>query len=183
MQTTDYKQGTKCSVHTCSTDLLGTKSLDGDKKYSLKHLIVTNCEDAGFIFKHAKIKVNNVMQPTKYRKEKIQCWATWFLVLFCMFYIDFSFSFFLFSTVFYLIIIIIIVIIISLLTRVNPSAEAVINGCPVFSVVNWNDSLISNFLMVPYPHLHTKVTTDNWYKKQEMVPHISQRSCKYNLIC
>ena len=51
-----------------------------------------------------------------------------------MFYIDFSFSFFLFSTVCYLIIIIIIIII-TYLTRVNPSAEAVINGCPVFSVV------------------------------------------------
>ena len=69
MQTTDYKQGTKCSVHTCSTDLLGTKSLDCDKKYSLKQLLVTNCEDAGFIFKHAKIKVSNVMQPTKNRKK------------------------------------------------------------------------------------------------------------------
>ena len=156
MQTTDYKQGTKCSVHTCSTYLLGTKSLDCDKKYSLKQLLVTNCENAGFIFKHAKIKVNNVMQPTKNRKEKIQCWATWFLVLCCMFFIDFSFSFFLFSTVFYLIIIIIIIII-TYLTRVNPSAEAVINGCPVFSVVIWNDSLISNFLMVFYPHLQTIV--------------------------
>ena len=156
MQTTDYKQGTKCSVQTSSTDLLGTKSLDCDKKYSLKQLLVTNCEDAGFIFKHATIKVNNVMQPTKNRKEKIQCWATWFLVLCCMFYIDFSFSFFLFSTVCYLIIIIIIIII-TYLTRVNPSAEAVIIGCPVFSVVIWNDSLTSNFLMVFYPHLQTIV--------------------------
>ena len=47
--------------------------------------------------------------------------------------------------------IIIIIIIITYLTRVNPSAEAVINGCPVFSVVIWNDSLISNFLMVFLP--------------------------------
>ena len=42
----------------------------------------------------------------------------------------------LFSCFFYLIIIIIIIIIIiTYLTRINPSAEAVINGCPVFSVV------------------------------------------------
>ena len=40
----------------------------------------------------------------------------------------------LFSCFFYLIIIIIIIII-TYLTRINPSAEAVINGCPVFSVV------------------------------------------------
>ena len=76
VQTTDYKHGTKCSVHTCNADLLGTKSLDCDKKYSLKQLLVTNCEDAAFIFKHAKINVNNVMQPTKNRKVKIQCRAT-----------------------------------------------------------------------------------------------------------
>ena len=48
-----------------------------------------------------------------------------------MFCVDFSFSFLLF----FYIIIIIIIIIITYLTRVNPSAEAVINGCPVFSVV------------------------------------------------
>ena len=52
---------------------------------------------------------------------------------------------------------IIIIIIITYLTRVNPSAEAVIIGCPVFSVVIWNDSLTSNFLMVFYPHLQTIV--------------------------
>ena len=73
MQTTDCKQGTKCSVH--SADLLGTKSLDCDKN-RLKQLLVTNSQDAGFIFKQAKIKVNNVMQPTKNRKGLIQCKAT-----------------------------------------------------------------------------------------------------------
>ena len=146
MQTTDCKQGTKCSVH--STDMLGTKSLDCDKN-SWKQILVTNCEDAGFIFYFGKIKVNNVMQPTKNRKGLIQCRATWFLVLCCMFYIDFSpvFSCFLF-----------IIIIITYLTRVNPSAEAVyIDRCPVFSVVIWNDSLISNLLVVRYPHLQTIV--------------------------
>ena len=146
MQTTDCKQGTKCSVH--STDMLGTKSLDCDKN-SWKQILVTNCEDAGFIFYFGKIKVNNVMQPTKNRKGLIECRATWFLVLCCMFYIDFSpvFSCFLF-----------IIIIITYLTRVNPSAEAVyIDRCPVFSVVIWNDSLISNLLVVRYPHLQTIV--------------------------
>ena len=146
MQTTDCKHGTKCSVH--STDMLGTKSLDCDKN-SWKQILVTNCEDAGFIFYFGKIKVNNVMQPTKNRKGLIECWATWFLVLCCMFYIDFSpvFSCFLF-----------IIIIITYLTRVNPSAEAVyIDRCPVFSVVIWNDSLISNLLVVRYPHLQTIV--------------------------
>ena len=145
MQTTDCKQGTKCSVH--STDMLGTKSLDCDKN-SWKQILVTNCEDAGFIFYFGKIKVNNVMQPTKNRKGLIQCRATWFLVLCCVFYIDFSpvFSCFLF-----------IIIIITYLTRVNPSAEAVIDRCPVFSVVIWNDSLISNLLVVFYPHLQTIV--------------------------
>ena len=147
MQTTDCKQGTKCSVH--STDMLGTKSLDCDKN-SWKQILVTNCEDAGaqFIFYFGKIKVNNVMQPTKNRKGLIQCRATWFLVLCCMFYIDFSpvFSCFLF-----------IIIIITYLTRVNQSAEAVIDRCPVFSVVIWNDSLISNLLVVVYPHLQTIV--------------------------
>ena len=73
MQTTDGKQGTKCSVH--STDLLGTKSLDCDKN-SLEQRLVTNCEEARFIFKQAKIKVNNVIQPTKNRKGLIQCRAT-----------------------------------------------------------------------------------------------------------
>ena len=87
MQTTDCKHGTKCSVH--STDMLGTKSLDCDKN-SWKQILVTNCEDAGFIFYFGKIKVNNVMQPTKNRKGLIECRATWFLVLCCMFYIDFS---------------------------------------------------------------------------------------------
>ena len=146
MQTTDCKQGTKCSVH--STDMLGTKSLDCDKN-SWKQILVTNFEDAGFIFYFGKIKVNNVMQPTKNRKGLIECRATWFLVLCCMFYIDFSpvFSCFLF-----------IIIIITYLTRVNPSAEAVyIDRCPVFSVVIWNDSLISNLLVVRYPHLQTIV--------------------------
>ena len=146
MQTTDCKHGTKCSVH--STDMLGTKSLDCDKN-SWKQILVTNCEDAGFIFYFGKIKVNNVMQPTKNRKGLIECRATWFLVLCCMFYIDFSpvFSCFLF-----------IITIITYLTRVNPSAEAVyIDRCPVFSVVIWNDSLISNLLVVRYPHLQTIV--------------------------
>ena len=70
MQTTDCKQGTKYSVH--NTYLQGTKSLDCDKN-SLKQLlhVVTNCGDAGFIFKQAKIKVNNVMKPTKNRKGLI----------------------------------------------------------------------------------------------------------------
>ena len=93
MQTTDCKQDTKCSVH--STDMLGTKSLDCDKN-CWKQILVTNCEDAGFIFYFGKIKVNNVMQPTKNRKGLIQCRATWFLVFCCMFYVDFSFSFLLF---------------------------------------------------------------------------------------
>ena len=74
-------------------------------KNILKQLLLTNCEDAGFIFKQAKIKVNYVMQPTKNRKGLIQCRAIRFLVFRCMFYVDFSFSFLLF---FYLIIIMII---------------------------------------------------------------------------
>ena len=145
MQTTDCKQGTKCSVH--STDLLGTKSLDCDKN-SWKQILVTNCEDAGFIFYFGKIKVNKCHATNKKQKGIDTVSATWFLVLCCMFYIDFSpvFSCFLF-----------IIIIITYLTRVNPSAEAVIDGCPVFSVVIWNDSLISNLLVVFYPHLQTIV--------------------------
>ena len=145
MQTTDCKQGTKCSVH--STDMLGTKSLDCDKN-SWKQILVTNCEDAGFIFYFGKIKVNKCHATNKKQKGIDTVSATWFLVLCCMFYIDFSpvFSCFLF-----------IIIIITYLTRVNPSAEAVIDGCPVFSVVIWNDSLISNLLVVFCPHLQTIV--------------------------
>ena len=145
MQTTDYKQGTKCSVH--STDMLGTKSLDCDKN-SWKQILVRNCEDAGFIFYFGKIKVNKCHATNKKQKGIDTVSATWFLVLCCMFYIDFSpvFSCFLF-----------IIIIITYLTRVNPSAEAVIDGCPVFSVVIWDDSLISNLLVVFYPHLQTIV--------------------------
>ena len=132
-QTANRVQNAVCIA---STDLLGTKSLDCDKN-SLKQLLVTNCEDAGFIFKQAKIKVNNVMQPTKNRKGLIQCRATWFLVFCCNNNLCSMLTFLsLFSCSFYLIIIIIIIIIIiTYLTRVNPSAEAVINGCPVFSVV------------------------------------------------
>ena len=52
------------------------KAWTGTKIIILKQLLVTNCEDAGFIFKQAKIVVNNVMQPTKNRKGLIQCRAT-----------------------------------------------------------------------------------------------------------
>ena len=122
MQTTDCKQGTKCSVH--STDMLGTKSLDCDKN-SWKQILVRNCEDAGFIFYFGKIKVNKCHATNKKQKGIDTVSATWFLVLCCMFYIDFSpvFSCFLF-----------IIIIITYLTRANPSAEAVIVGFQMTSL-------------------------------------------------
>ena len=63
--TTDCKQGTKCSVH--STDMLGTKSLDCDKN-SWKQILVTKCEDAGFIFYFGKIKVNKCHATNKKQK-------------------------------------------------------------------------------------------------------------------
>ena len=65
MQTTDCKQGTKCSVY--STDMVGTKSLDCDKN-SWKQILVTKCEDAGFIFYFGKIKVNKCHATNKKQK-------------------------------------------------------------------------------------------------------------------
>ena len=65
MQTTDCKQDTKCSVH--STDMQGRKSLDCDKN-SWKQILVTKCEDAGFIFYFGKIKVNKCHATNKKQK-------------------------------------------------------------------------------------------------------------------
>ena len=65
MQTTDCKQGTKCSVY--SIDMVGTKSLDCDKN-SWKQILVTKCEDAVFIFYFDKIKVNKCHATNKKQK-------------------------------------------------------------------------------------------------------------------
>ena len=145
MQTTDCKQDTKCSVH--STDMLGTKSLDCDKN-SWKQILVTKCEDAGFIFYFGKIKVNKCHATNKKQKgiDTVLGHMIFGTLLYVLYWLFSYFLLFLF-----------IIIIITYLTRVNPSARAVIDGCPVFSVVIWNDSLISNLLVVFYPHLQTIV--------------------------
>ena len=145
MQTTDCKQGTKCSVY--STDMVGTKSLDCDKN-SWKQILVTKCEDAGFIFYFGKIKVNKCHATNKKQRgiDTVLGHMIFGTLLYVLYWLFSCFLLFLF-----------IIIIITYLTRVNPSAEAVIDGCPVFSVVIWNDSLISNLLVVFYPHLQTIV--------------------------
>ena len=182
MQTTDCKQGTKCSVH--STDMLGTKSLVCDKN-SWKQILVTKCEDAGFIFYFGKIKVNKCHATNKKQKgiDTVLGHMIFGTLLYVLYWLFSSLNFTRllrvvitpsvtllrgendskqsdefqanFSPVFSCFLFIIIII--TYLTRVNPSAEAVIDGCPVFSVVIWNDSLISNLLVVFYPHLQTIV--------------------------